>query len=323
MFKGKKVLVAGGTGLIGIPLVRKFLDCGAHVSVVSMDSNEFATRIFGSEVTYKRLDLTFENNCREAVAGNEIVCNMVGIKGSVGIGQSKVASYLVPMLRFQTNLMEAAFKENVSRFVFIGSICSYPQGELHLEDHMWSGMPKQNDRIPGIAKRIGELQGEAYFLEYGWDAVRILRPSNVYGPYDDFNPTTAQVIPALISRMLSGESPLMVWGDGSAKRDFIFSEDVAAWILESIINAPPNIPINLGSGSAISICDLVELLRGIISPSLEIGWDLDKPSGDPCRQLAIDRAKSLLEYEVITPLEIGLRRTVDWYKSDRDIMRLK
>ena len=131
MFKGSRVLVAGGTGMIGIPLVRKFVENGAHVSIVSMDNPEFAKRIFGDSVAFKRLDLTTEANCREAVAGNEIICNLVGIKGSVGIGQSKVASYLVPMLRFQTNLMEAAFKESVKRFVFIGSICSYPQGELH------------------------------------------------------------------------------------------------------------------------------------------------------------------------------------------------
>lgn len=323
MFKGVKVLVAGGTGMIGIPLVRKFIESGAHVSVVSMDSPDFAAHIFGSNVTYKRLDLTSEANCREAVAGNEIICNLVGIKGSVGIGQSKVASYLVPMIRFQTNLMEAAFKENVSRFVFIGSICSYPQGELHLEDNMWNGMPKQNDRIPGIAKRIGELQAEAYLLEYGWDAVRVLRPANVYGPYDDFNPASAQVIPALISRMLGGENPLVVWGDGSAKRDFIFSDDVATWILESIIKAPPCVPINLGAGAAVSIRELVELLKRIINPSLQIDWDINMPAGDPCRQLSIDRAKSLIGYKVITPLEIGLRKTVDWYRSDKDIMKLK
>ena len=155
-----------------------------------------------------------------------MVFNLVGIKGSVGIGETKVASYLVPMLRFQTNLMEASFLEGVDRFLFVGSVCSYPQAEVHFEDNMWNGMPKQNDRIPGIAKRVGELMGEAYQLEYGWDAVRIVRPSNVYGPYDDFNPATAQVIPALINRMVNGENPVKVWGDGSAIRDFIYSEDV-------------------------------------------------------------------------------------------------
>jgi GDP-L-fucose synthase len=323
MFEGARVLVAGGTGLIGIPLVRKLVEKNAHVSVVSMDDPKYAQRIFGSNVTFSRLDLTTEANCRDAVAGNEIVCNLVGIKGSVGIGQTKVASYLVPMLRFQTNLMEAAFKENVSRFVFIGSICSYPQGELHEEEHMWNGMPKQNDRIPGIAKRVGDLQAEAYFLEYGWDAVRILRPANVYGPYDDFNPATAQVIPALISRILSGQNPLKVWGDGTARRDFIYSEDVAEWILEAIIKAPPCVPINLGSGAAVSIYDLVELLKKIINPCLQIEWDLSMPAGDPCRQLSIERAKTLIGYKTITPLEIGLRKTLDWLKSSENIMKLK
>jgi len=317
MFKGAKILVAGGTGLIGIPLVKKFVEMGAEVSIVSMDSPEYAKSVLGHDITFKRMDLTIEKNCREAVAGKSIVCNLVGIKGSVGIGQTKVASYLVPMLRFQTNLMEAAFKEKVQRFAFIGSICSYPQGSIHYEDSMWNGMPKQNDRIPGIAKRIGELQAEAYNLEYGWDAVRILRPANVYGPHDDFNPLTAQVIPALIARIFSGESPLSVWGDGSATRDFIYSDDVAHWIIKSLVDAPSGIPINIGGGEPISIKKLVDTLINIINPKLVINWDREKPAGDPARLLAIDRARELLEFKPLTSLDQGLNRTVEWYKKNK------
>ena len=241
-FKGKNILVAGGTGTIGIPLTKQLIQLGAKVTVASNHSEDYAQSVFGKKIKFIHTDLVDQKQCSEAVKGNEFVFNLVGIKGSVGIGETKVASYLVSMLRFQTNMMEAAFVENVERFLFVGSICSYPQTDIHYEDNVWNGMPKQNDRIPGIAKRIGELQGEAYQLEAGWDAVRVVRPSNVYGPHDDFNPETAQVIPALIGRIFAGENPLIVWGDGENKRDFIFSEDCAYWMLKSMEKAPQTRP---------------------------------------------------------------------------------
>ena len=312
-YKNKKVLVAGGTGTIGIPVVRQLVERGAKVTVVSLDSPEFAASVLGPEITYKRDDLTKQENCKNAVEGQQMVFNLVGIKGSVGIGETKVASYLVPMLRFQTNLMEAAFNQDVERFLFVGSICSYPQADIHYEDNMWNGMPKQNDRIPGIAKRIGELLGEAYQLEYGWDAVRIVRPSNVYGPYDDFNPNTAQVIPALIHRMVNGENPVHVWGDGSAVRDFIFSEDVAYWMLEAVENAPAGLPLNLGNGQGITIKEVAETIARIVNTTPKIQWDVSKPSGDPCRTLAMDRAIEVIGYHTQTTLEEGIRKTVEWY----------
>ena len=239
MFKGKNILVAGGTGTIGIQVVKKLIKKQANVTIVSLDDVKFAKKVLGPDINFKKTDLTDLNNCKKVVKNQDMVFNLVGIKGSVGIGESKVASYLISMLRFQTNLMEASFLEGVEKFLFVGSVCSYPQSKIHYEDNMWNGMPKQNDRIPGIAKRVGELMGEAYQLEHGWNAVRIVRPSNVYGPFDDFDPTTAQVIPSLISRMVNGENPVKVWGDGSAIRDFIYSEDVAYWIFRGNEESTP------------------------------------------------------------------------------------
>ena len=201
----------------------------------------------------------------------------------------------------------------MNRFLFVGSICSYPQNDIHFEENVWNGMPKQNDRIPGIAKRIGELQGEAYQLEFGWDAVRVVRPSNVYGPYDDFNPETAQVIPALISRIFKGENPLVVWGDGKNKRDFIFSEDCAYWMLKAMEKAPPNTPINLGSGEAYTIHDIVNKLCSLTEKNIEIYWDTDKPAGDRIRLMSMQRAKDILGFYPRTSLTDGLRQTIQHY----------
>ena len=275
----KKYLSCCGTGTIGIQVVKKSEKKQANITVVSMDEEKFAKKVLGPDILFKKIDLTDLNNCKKAVKNQDMVFNLVGIKGSVGIGETKVASYLTSMLKFQTNLMEASFLEGVKKFLFVGSVCSYPQSKIHYEDNMWNGMPKQNDRIPGIAKRVGELMGEAYQLEHGWDAVRIVRPSNVYGPFDDFNPATAQVIPALISRMVNGENPVNVWGDGSAIRDFIYSEDVAYWILEVMKKAPPCLPINLGSGNGVTIKEITKTIKKLIYPSPNIVWDRDKPSG--------------------------------------------
>ena len=272
--------------MIGITLVKRLIKIGANVTIVSIDKKKFVEKIFGERVNFIHADLTILENCIKTTKRKDYVFNLVGIKGSVGIGEEKVASYLVPMLRFQTNLMDAAYKNKVEKFLFVSSICTYPQSSRPKEeDTVWDGMPRQNDRIPGIAKRVGELQGETYLKEYGWDAVRIVRPANVYGPFDDFDPKTGQVIPALIARIFSGENPLEVWGDGSAKRDFIYVEDVVDGMLLALEKAPPCFPINLGGGKTISIKQLVEVLLINTGVSPQIRWNPSFPSGDPIRLL--------------------------------------
>jgi GDP-L-fucose synthase len=313
-YRNKKVLVAGGTGTIGIPLVRCLVGFGAVVTVASVDSPDRAGRVLPGGIRYLPYDLTQYENCLDATRGQDFVFNLVGIKGSTGIGETRVASYLVPMLLFQTNLMESAFRNGIQRYLFVSSICAYPESRApKQEDTVWNGMPKQNDRIPGLAKRIGEVQGEAYLKEYGWDAVRVLRPSNVYGPHDDFDPRTAQVIPALISRILGGENPVKVWGDGSAVRDFIYSDDAAFWMLRAMEIAPPCVPINLGSGTGTTLRELVELIAANVPDRPAITWDPTKPTGDPVRVLSLQRARDMLGYEVRTGLAEGIRRTVQWY----------
>lgn len=323
-YHGKEVLVAGGTGVIGIPTVQKLVQAGARVTVAAMDPPAYADSVLPEGVLYSKTDLTLLENCLAATEGKQVVLNLVGIKGSTGIGETKVASYLVPMLWFQTNLMEAAFRNRAERFLFVGSICSYPySNEVKQEDSMWDGLPKQNDRIPGLAKRIGEVQGEAYLKEYGWDAVRIVRPSNVYGPYDDFEPATAQVVPSLIRRVLDGENPLTVWGDGSAIRDLVFSHDVADWILRVVAGGPACDPLNLGNGSGITIRELAETVVSVINPALPLRWDTGKPSGDPVRVLSMEKTEALLGRLPVTPLAEGIRQTVQWYLDNKEKLSKK
>lgn len=313
-YAGKKVLVAGGTGMIGTCMVNKLLQKGCEVTVASLDSKKYAEKLFGRGVKFIQTDLTDFENCLKVTKRQELVFNLVGIKGSVGIGQSKAASFLVPMLRFQTNLMDASFKNDVAGFLFASSICAYPKSNKpKIEDSVWDGQPKQNDRIPGLAKRIGEVQGEAYLNEFGWKAVKIVRPSNVYGPFDNFNQNTAQVIPALISRMVSGEDPVKIWGDGTAVRDFIFVTDVVEGMLLALEKAPSCMPINLGSGKGVKIKNIAQIIADNVQNKPKLIWDKSKPLGDPVRVLSMKRAGDLLNFQAKTSLDEGIRKTVEWY----------
>lgn len=312
-WRGRRVLVAGGTGTIGVPLTHLLHARGALVTVVAIDPSSRAREVLGDGVRYQQLDLTDLSNCVQATSGMDDVFNLVGIKGSVGVGESKVASFFYAMTLFQANLMDASYRNDVKRFMFISSVCAYPQSAIPKhEDTVWNGVPLQNDRIPGLVKRIGEVQAEAYRLQHGWDAVRIVRPANVYGPLDDFDPATAQVIPALISRMLGGEDPLRVWGDGSAVRDFVFSEDVAYWVAEAMEKAPAGVPINIGSGEPTTIRELVETLSALLPNRPRVVWNPAGPTGDPVRLLDVARARELIGYHLRTPLEDGLRQTINW-----------
>lgn len=314
----KKILVAGGTGMIGICLVNKLLQLDSKITVASLESKKYAEKLFGKKVKFVQTDLTDFDNCLKVTKGKDLVFNLIGIKGSVGIGQTKTASFLVPMLRFQTNLMDASFKNNVKGFLFVSSICTYPQSDKpKTEDSVWDGQPKQNDRIPGLAKRIGEVQGEAYLHEFGWEAVKIVRPSNVYGPFDDFNPQTAQVIPALIARMIGRENPVKVWGDGSAVRDFIFVEDVADGMLLAMEKANPADPLNLGSGKGVTIKQIAETIAKNTPQRPEIEWDKTRPTGDPFRVLSMQKAKKILKFIPKYPLKDGIKKTIDWYLKNR------
>lgn len=313
-YRRKKVLVAGGTGMIGIHLVNKLLGYGSKITIVSLESRKYAEKLFGKKVKFIQADLTDFENCLKVTRKQELVFNLLGIKGSVGIGQTKTASFLVPMLRFQTNLMDASFKNNIKGFLFVSSICAYPQfNKPKVEDSIWDGQPKQNDRIPGLAKRIGEIQAESYMLEYGWKAPKIVRPANVYGPYDDFNPQTAQVVPALIARMISGENPVRIWGDGSAIRDFIYVDDVVEGMLLALEKAPPCVPINLGSGKGVTIKKIAQTIAEAVPTKPNLNWNTKKPTGDPVRILSTGRAENLLNFKVKTALEVGIKKTVEWY----------
>jgi GDP-L-fucose synthase len=312
-FRGRKVLVTGGTGTIGPALVKELLDAGADVTVASIDTVERAQSVLGDLSIFQHADLRDYETCLRLAKGQDYIFHLMGVKGSSQIGDSRLVSTFVPVLLCNTQMMEAAFQQGVQKYLFVGSIGQYPPLDIREEDDVWNGAPVGNDRYMGIAKRTGEAQAETYYYQHGWAAVKIVRLANVYGPFDDFDPQTGQVIPALIRRMSDGEDPIKVAGDGTAVRDFIYSQDVVDGMLLAVENAPPCYPINLGSGVGSTIKEVAETIAGLVPTRPVIEWDITRPTGDQMRVLATQRAKETLGFEPSVRLSEGIKRTVQWY----------
>ena len=314
-YKNKNVLVTGGTGLIGKPLVEMLVESGSNVTVVSLDDSILAP----SGITFINSDLREFRNCIEISKGMDMVFHLSGVKGSPAMTAERPASFFVPTITFNTNMMEAARRNGVERYLFTSTVGVYSPAEVFLEDDVWKTFPSPNDRFAGWAKRMGELQAEAYKIEYGWNNISIVRPANVYGPHDNFDPDNAMVIPSLIKRALDGENPLVVWGDGSPIRDFIFSTDVARGMM-LVVEKGLNKPVNLGSGSGVTIREIAEVVaENVPDGPIDIIWDTSKPKGDAKRLMDMRRARAY-GFETKITIENGIKNTIQWYVKNRGIV---
>ena len=311
LFQGKSVLVTGGTGMIGRCVVERLIGLGATVRIASLDAPSLAH----PKAEFRHADLTNFADCLEACDAVDFVFHLAGIKGSPLMTAKKPASFFVPTVLFNTNMMEAARRRGVRRYLYTSSVGVYAPAAILREDDVWNTFPSANDRFAGWAKRMGELQADAYRIEHGWEGVSIVRPANVYGRYDNFDPANAMVVPSLIRRALDGEDPLGVWGDGSPVRDFIHADDVAQGML-LVMEKGFTQPVNLGSGIGVSIKRVVEIIVGNLERKPRLVWDSSKPSGDSVRLMDISRARSL-GFEPQVSIEAGIRDAMDWYQKNR------
>ncbi|KKN87066.1 hypothetical protein LCGC14_0263360 [marine sediment metagenome] len=296
---GKKCLVTGGTGLIGRQVVDILCRAGAKTRTVSLDKEGVDGR-----ARHICADLTKFDLCMLMTEDRDYVFHLAGSKGSIKATKDKPADFFVPMLLLNTNMLEACRRNNVEKVVYTSSIGAYSQAEVFEENEGYNGQPM--DFYPGWAKRIGEFQIKAYQTQYGMNNFSIVRLANVYGPGDNFNPD-AMVIPALMARIHSGEDPLVVWGDGCAVRDFVYSRDVAEGIILALHHGTDSGFVNLGSGRGYSIRELIETLNSFIDFNYE--FDPTKPSGFPKRVMDISLARKLLNYNPKTTLLDGLKKT--------------
>ena len=311
MFKDKNVLVAGGTSLVGIPLVELLIEQGAKVKIASLDDHSRAHK----EAEFVRVDLTDHKNCFKVCEGVDYVFNLMCVKGSPEAMRNYPAKFFDALSLLGTILPRAAFKAGVSGYLFASSVADYQPAEVLFEDDVWKTNPSKNDWFAGHAKRMGELQVEAYRKQYNWTNTAIVRPSNVYGPFDNFEPNSALFMANKIRQFAERENPIVVWGDGSQIRDFIYSKDAARGIL--LVAEKAAGPINLCSGRPTTVKEVVETLAAISSYNPKIIYDTGKPSGDAKRLLDVTRLKAL-GFEPQISLEEGIMETIEWYRSRKN-----
>jgi GDP-L-fucose synthase len=305
-FEKKNILISGGTGLIGRFVVAKLCNFNANVTVVSLD--DF---VVDKRAKYIKGDLTNFEFCKEVTKNIDYAFHISGIKGSVKMTIEKPASFFVPLIMMNTNFLEACRLNSIDRLVYTSSIGAYSSREIFIEDEEDINKPPM-DMFPGWAKRMAEMQIKAYKKQYNLKNFFAVRPCNVYGPGDNFDPDNAMVIPTLINRIFNKEDPVIIWGDGSAVRDFAYAADVADGIILTIVKGTGNFDfLNLGSGNGYTIRELIETLSEIVS--FNYRFDKTKDSGFPKRIMNIDNAKKILGYSPEVSLKEGLKETWSWY----------
>ena len=311
MFENKKILVTGGSGMIGRQLVSLLKNENAEIHVADLNKPVNMP----DDIIFHNVDLKNFDNCKNICKGIDYVFNLVGIKCSPQVCIERPAEIMGPMMQFNTNMLEAAMLSNVEWYLYTSTVGVYEPAEVLFEDDVWNSQPSENDWYGGWAKRMGELQCQAYEKQFGKGICSIVRPANVYGPYDNFDPENAMVIPSLIRKANDNEI-LDVWGDGSPIRDFIHCRDVALGMMHLVKNKVTE-PVNLGSGSGISIKQIADIISKRFGR--EIKWLSDKPMGDKRRVFDTKRAEKY-GFKTQISLEFGINETIDWFIENKEII---
>jgi len=297
-----KVLVTGGGGFLGSHLVEQLEARGEEVVVArkrdyDLTRWEDAERMFGD-------------------ARPELVFHLAAEVGGIGANQANPGRYWYANLMMGAHVLELARINQTRKVVTLGTICEYPKFTPvpFQEAELWNGYPEETNAPYGIAKKSILVGAQTYREQYGLHAIHLL-PVNLYGPRDNFDLETSHVIPALIRKMTDDPDRIVLWGDGSPTREFLFVDDCVEGILLAADRYDEADPVNLGTGAEISIRDLAELVADVTGFEGEIAWDTSRPNGQPRRCLDTTRAKELFGFEAKTPLREGIERTVAWYRA--------
>jgi GDP-L-fucose synthase len=306
--KGKRILLTGGFGFLGEYVYRALLAARADPKDI------FRPR-------HAEMDLTRWENCKTVVQGAEIVIHLAARVGGIGYNQRNPGKIFYENILMGVQLMEAARIAGVSKYAQVGTVCAYPRvtPTPFVEDSLWDGYPEDTNAPYGVAKKALLVQAQAYRQQYGFDAIYLL-PTNLYGPGDNFDPEDSHVIPALIRKCVeatqAGTHEIVLWGSGEPSREFLFVEDCAEGIVLATERYDGRDPVNLGSGTEISIRSLAEMVARECNFRGTIAFDPTKPDGQPRRFLDTSRALKF-GFKARTSLRDGLQKTVAWYLSSR------
>jgi GDP-L-fucose synthase len=304
---GKKVVITGGSGFLGRHIVDLVKARGAAEVHVPRS---------------KDFDLRLMENCMAVTKNADLVIHLAAHVGGIGLNRDKPGELFYDNAIMGIQLIEAARLNNVAKLLVAGTICAYPKFTPvpFREEDLWNGYPEETNAPYGVAKKALLVQLQSYRAQYGLNGVFIL-PVNLYGPYDNFDLNSSHVIPAMIRKIQTaidqGEPQVTLWGDGSPTREFLYVEDAARGLVLAAEDYDGGEPINLGSGFEVSIKDLAELLKRMMGYRGEFKWDASKPNGQPRRMLDVSHAKSAFGFTAEVGLEEGLKRTIEWYRSQK------
>jgi len=303
----RRICVTGGGGFLGQRVVARLREFGCDNLFVARRREYDLVR--GEDVERLFRDTT-----------PQVVIHLAAVVGGIGANRENPGRFFYENIMMGVQLMEAARRHSVEKFVQLGTVCAYPKFARvpFNEDDLWNGYPEETNAPYGIAKKALLVQAQGYRDQYGLNAIYLL-PVNLYGPGDNFDPASSHVIPALIKKCVDaverGERAIEVWGTGRATREFLYVDDAADGIVLAAEKYNGREPINLGSGHEISIRDLVNLIARETGFDGEIIWDASKPDGQPRRALDVTRAAELLGFRARTDFVEGLRRTIEWYRG--------
>ena len=310
-FPYQKIVVTGGAGFLGRFVVEK-LRAYARVNVSVPRSSE-----------YNLVEAAGVKRLLEE-AKPDLVIHLAAVVGGIGHNQKNPGRFFYDNLMMGVQLIEQSRLHDVKKFVAIGTVCAYPKFTPvpFKEDDLWNGYPEETNAPYGLAKKMMLVQAQSYRQQYGFNTIFLL-PANLYGPGDNFDLETSHVIPALIRKCIearrSGVPFIEVWGSGTVSREFLYVEDCAEGIVKAAALYDESDPVNLGNGREVVIKELVELIARLTKFDGEIRWQASKPDGQPRRQLDTSRALEKFGFRATTPLEAGLRQTIDWFEHRYEV----
>jgi GDP-L-fucose synthase len=300
-----RILVTGGSGFLGSHLVERLEADGNEVFVprkadYDLTSRDDAERLFRD-------------------ARPDRVFHVAGEVGGIGANRASPGRFWYANLMMGAHVLELSREQGVQKLIVVGTVCAYPKfaSVPFREEELWDGYPEETNAPYGVAKKSILVGAQAYRDQYGLNSIFLL-PANLYGPRDNFDLETSHVIPDLIRKMLENRERVVLWGDGTPTREFLYVDDcVDGLVLAGERYDGPD-PVNLGTGQEISIGSLAELIAELTGFEGEIEWDASMPNGQPRRSLDASRARELFGFEARTPLRTGLERTIAWYREHAD-----
>ncbi len=301
------MLVTGGAGFLGAPVSRLLERRGAAEVIVPRRSEHDLTAAHAVAALFDS-------------AGPDVVVHLAAEVGGIGANRDNPGRFFYANMAMGLNVIEEARRRGVGKFVQVGTVCSYPKFTPvpFSESSLWDGYPEETNAPYGIAKKALLVMLAAYREQYGFPGI-FLMPTNLYGPRDNFDPSSSHVIPALIRKCeearLEGAASITCWGTGSASREFLYVDDCAEAIVAATERYDSPEPVNIGVGKEITIRELVELIAEVTEFDGAINWDTSKPDGQPRRVLDTSRAAAEIGFHAATSFEDGLRTTVDWFRE--------